>query len=393
MKQLLLFIIGILVLVYFLVFYGNESITSTTNDETNRDSIEVDRPLQLTRVVEDGAPYEIKSLHVMKNIYPALIGYYKLIFKHNKLQRDIFAIEIGNKTEEAFQVTLNASIEGAAYPNQKIATIPAHSTDTISISPQLIPSYLVSNYEKQLKDLVVSVDVKTSEKTEQIYSETIPVTFLPVSTMKYSLYDKISKKKLDTRPLLAAFVDPTFFQIDEILRVISKKSGGGFLGGYQELSAMPKRQIVMEQIEDIYYGLRQLEMSYISNPVDYSGDQKVKTPAEVIKYQSANCIEGVILVASIIESLGMQPLVVLVPGHSFVGWKVWGDSNSADFLETTMIWNVNDPDFKMAFSAGKRQYSSAIDDGLFESGAALVLDVVQLRSIGVLPISDDNSAF
>ena len=390
MKQFVLFIIGIIVLVYFLVFYGNAPAVDT---EITDDSTSVERIISVPTPIGKEKVYEIKSIHVMKNIYPALINYYKLIFKNNKIQRDIFAIEIGNSSDEDIQITINASIDDAAYPNQKIATIGAHSTDTVHLSPQLIPSYLVSNYEKQLKDLVVSVDLKTSEKTEQIYNETIPVTFLPVSTMKYSVYDKVSNKRLDTRPLLAAFVDPTFFQIDEILRVISKKSGGGFLGGYQELSAKPKRQIVMDQIKDIYYGLRQLEMSYISNPVDYSGDQKVKTPTEVIKYQSANCVEGVILMASIIESLGMQPLVVLVPGHSFVGWKVWGDSNSADFLETTMIWNVNDPDFNTAFSAGKRQYTSAVDEGLFKSGAALVLDVVELRSIGVLPISDNNSAF
>lgn len=391
MKSFLLFISVISILAYFLIFFGNPKIN--TPKDTNISSASLDKKEKILPHKNIDLPYKIENVYYMKLVYSSLIEYYKLIFKNNKIQRDLFAVEIKNYSNFSIKVFIDIDIEDVSYPNQKIITIAPNSLDTISVSPQLIPSYLINIYEKQLKTMNVSVKIKTKDSTYSALDKKIPITFLPVNNMKYSIYDKILKKNIDLRPLLVAYVNPSFFEIDEILRLVSKKNGNQFLAGYQEISSKTKREIVLKQIESIYYALKDLEISYVSNPVDYSGDQKIKTPSEIFKYQSANCIEGVILFASIIEALGMKPLIVLVPGHAFVGWKIWDDTNSADFLETTMIWNVNNPNFQTALAAGKEEFASATDEGQFKTGKSIVLDVVQLRGIGVLPIAVDNSEF
>ncbi len=41
--------------------------------------------------------------------------------------------------------------------------------------------------------------------------------------------------------------------------------------------------------------------------------------------------------ASLLEAASLQPAIVLVPGHAFVGWETWEGTDEWDYLETTMI--------------------------------------------------------
>ncbi len=58
-----------------------------------------------------------------------------------------------------------------------------------------------------------------------------------------------------------------------------------------------------------------------------------------------------------------------------------------------MIWNIDNPPFTTALAAGKEQFSTANADKLFGKGQYMILDIIQLRSIGILPISVDKSEF
>ena len=43
------------------------------------------------------------------------------------------------------------------------------------------------------------------------------------------------------------------------------------------------------------------------------------------------------LFASLLEALSLEPLLVIVPGHAFVGWRMWAGSAQMEFVETTLI--------------------------------------------------------
>jgi len=59
-------------------------------------------------------------------------------------------------------------------------------------------------------------------------------------------------------------------------------------------------------------------------------------PAASIERLSANCIDGVVVYASLFENLGMDPVVILVPGHAYVGVREAEDSNSYLYIETAI---------------------------------------------------------
>ena len=65
--------------------------------------------------------------------------------------------------------------------------------------------------------------------------------------------------------------------------------------------------------------------------------QRTRLPRESLRHKSANCIDGTVLMASLLEAASLQPAIVLVPGHAFVGWETWEGTDEWDYLETTMI--------------------------------------------------------
>src|SRR6185312_12600775 len=70
--------------------------------------------------------------------------------------------------------------------------------------------------------------------------------------------------------------------------------------------------------------------------------QRVRLHADSWAERRANCIDSSVLIASVLERLGIRSFIVLVPQHAFVGYyppDSGGDANRArpEFLETTLL--------------------------------------------------------
>ncbi len=91
----------------------------------------------------------------------------------------------------------------------------------------------------------------------------------------------------------------------------------------------------------------------------------------------------------LLENVGMEPLIVIIAGHAFVGWRIWKGINEYDFLETTMIGSQS---FQTALKAGNAQYESALHNGydkrnLFHiDGFMRIVDVADCRKRGIHPL-------
>ena len=78
--------------------------------------------------------------------------------------------------------------------------------------------------------------------------------------------------------------------------------------------------------------------------------QRVRLPREALENKSANCLDGTILMASLLEAASLNPGIVLIPGHALLAWETNDHSNQWDYLETTMIGTQ---DFETAQKAGQ----------------------------------------
>jgi len=124
----------------------------------------------------------------------------------------------------------------------------------------------------------------------------------------------------------------------KFLRLAAKHHTSGQLAGYQG-----SRSEIPLQVKALFDALKsEGEITYVNSLIDFnpqqgSASQRVRLPRESLADKQANCIDGTVLFASLLEGISLSPAIVLVPGHAFVAWDTWRDSNEWKYLETTMM--------------------------------------------------------
>jgi len=83
--------------------------------------------------------------------------------------------------------------------------------------------------------------------------------------------------------------------------------------------------------------------------------------------------------ASALEAIGLEPIIVMVPEHCFLGWRILPGSKTCQFLETTMIGSAS---FDEALDYGSKEYNEHYD-----AGDLNIIDIKQARSHGLMPIN------
>jgi len=111
--------------------------------------------------------------------------------------------------------------------------------------------------------------------------------------------------------------------------------------------------------------------------------QRVRSPAQVLREHRANCIDGSVLVAAVLERLGLPARIALVPRHAFVGYRTPG-SSGATWLETTLLGVADFDAARRAGDARWRQSASRLD-GRHAPDYALI-DLGTARAYGIIPI-------
>jgi hypothetical protein len=127
---------------------------------------------------------------------------------------------------------------------------------------------------------------------------------------------------------LASFVQPSHPSVrvilDEAVELLKKRGQKPYLSGYQ----IP--QHVDPMCEAIYDAMKARQITYSNPPAlwsDKSG-QKIRTAQEILDDNVGTCIDTAVLFASCLEEAGIEPILVLVPGHAFVGY--WSALSKAD---------------------------------------------------------------
>lgn len=145
-------------------------------------------------------------------------------------------------------------------------------------------------------------------------------------------------KQIDLRKMFAAYVNEDHPKINELLGAALQKKTVNSFNGYQG-----KREEVVAQVFAIWRLLRDKGMKYSDiattsyDEHDQVVSQRVRTFQEAITTAQANCIDGTIVFASLMRAIGLQPLIILVPGHAMLGFYVDGNKEDILVLETTLI--------------------------------------------------------
>ncbi|GAE83706.1 hypothetical protein [Bacteroides reticulotermitis] len=150
----------------------------------------------------------------------------------------------------------------------------------------------------------------------------------------------------DTGIFFAAYVNEENPMIDQLLReALNTKIVNRFLG-YQNSA----KGAVDKQVYALWNVLQKRKFQYssvsntsLSSNVVFS--QRVRTFDDALQSSQINCVDGSVLFASLLRAINIEPILVRTPGHMFVGYYTDNSHKEKNFLETTMIGDVDLDDF------------------------------------------------
>lgn len=142
-------------------------------------------------------------------------------------------------------------------------------------------------------------------------------------------FDPIESSASNSRinEILASFVTPNDDNISNIISLAmenrKKKYGDSSFSAY--LSHDPNE--VLKDIDSVYETIHSLGIRYIYAPASFNKIfQRVRLPKNVCQDKMGNCLDISLLFASVLEGIGLRPVLILLNNHCMVG--VWLDEEN-----------------------------------------------------------------
>ncbi|MGN0594973.1 MAG: DUF4011 domain-containing protein, partial [Hominimerdicola sp.] len=218
---------------------------------------------------------------------------------------------------------------------------------------------LANNTEEPIKNIMVRINsepefIKPFETEISCLAPGEPVEISPVrlilsSEFLFSLTEKMSAsihftavsageelcdviKDIDLLPfdqwlgysiipeLTAAFLSPNHPKVEEISAKagmhLKEWTGDPSFVGYQSRNP----NVVKKQIASVYAALQTENIAYRNPPASFEQvGQRIRMPYTVLEQKGGTCLDLAILFASCLESVGLNPLIMIIKGHAFCG--------------------------------------------------------------------------
>jgi hypothetical protein len=137
--------------------------------------------------------------------------------------------------------------------------------------------------------------------------------------------------------MFAAYVNENHPMLDKILQeALETKIVGAFRVTTHE------HDETLKQVFAVWSALQKRGIQYSSTTATPGGSETVKSQYIRFVDQSltntqANCVDGSVLLASILRKISIEPFLVTVPGHMYVGFYLGAGKSQFVGLETTVI--------------------------------------------------------
>lgn len=212
-----------------------------------------------------------------------------------------------------------------------------------TIYPDVIWNYEALKKINQAEPISVAITVEMNGKDLGQRVRTFSVRSINECLLGYV---SNGTKFHDTGIFFAAYVNEENPMIDQLLReALNTRIVNRFLG-YQAGSA----DAVDKQVYALWNVLQKRNFRYssvsntsLSSNVVFS--QRVRTFDDALESSQINCVDGTVLFASLLRAINIEPILVRTPGHMFVGYYTDSNHKDMNFLETTMIGDVDLDDF------------------------------------------------
>jgi hypothetical protein len=216
-----------------------------------------------------------------------------------------------------------------------------------------------------------------------------------VNDAPYSVAD--GGLRTDLSWMFAAYVDEDNALVQRILGEALAAGHVARFDGYQ--SGDPGQ--VYRQVFAIWRVLAARGIRYSSIARTSAQDQAVLS--QYVRFldeswgnRQANCVDGAVLLASVLRRIDLDPQLVLVPGHMFLGFALEPGGQQMAWLETTRLGEVAAEagedalleNFQDAVEDGHARYAQAAARfGRADAPEYRLIDIAAARRLGVAPIA------
>jgi hypothetical protein len=223
----------------------------------------------------------------------------------------------------------------------------AQAVDTIEVRRNAAPAPVVTQQPTLLLDKVRTINELTRASLNVLAEDldtgkvevhkSMPIWLLARTTAPLATYDPASGEWKDMSRYLGAYVTPNHPSIMKFLRQVADKHEATRLLGYQDNAD------VDAQVKAVFEALRSVAgIVYVNslntfNPNTGERSQRLRLPRESLEDRQANCVDGTVLFASILEALSLNPAIVVLPTHVILGWEIAPESNQWRYLDTTKL--------------------------------------------------------
>lgn len=263
------------------------------------------------------------------DIYPFFANFASLQ-KPEDRKWAVVAVTITNSTDAPLRERVAVRIPGWSDQEIQIVEMAAGEVRTLKFAPTFLPRFYQN---KEIAAATAAVEI-SDMGGDTVYANTAPVHLRSVDDIYWG-------DKFKYAPFIASWVTPHDLNVEGLLAKAKELAPGRRLPGYESWKdAAGQEQSTTIQARAIYNALHNLGVSYVKSSLTFGGNsdwsERVRLPRESLGQESANCIDGAVMFASMFENLGMDPIVVLVPGHAYVGVRVAKGSANYLFIDAAL---------------------------------------------------------
>jgi len=312
------------------------------------------------------------SVGVKGEVFPVFANYASLQ-KPEWRHWGTIAVTVRNSSRERLRERITVQVPGWSDQEIQVIDLPPGAVRTYAFAPTFLPR-LYRNREIAAGTAVVNV---TDMAGNAVFATTTPVHLRSVNDMFWGADFKYAS-------FVASWVTPHDPRVEALLSAARQFAPDHRLPGYENgKSEAVQERSTLAQARAVYLALHSRGVSYVKSSTTFGDNrewsERIRTPREALRDNSANCIDGALVYASMFENLGMDPIIVLVPGHAYVGLRLTRLSNRYLYIETSYTGRTT---FEGAVAAAQRSMSR------YNSSAMTFVRVADARQAGIYPMPE-----
>lgn len=309
--------------------------------------------------------------------------------------------------EEA-EIEVVISIDRILKPAKWSGTLKEGHTDALII-PKAAWNYDALHLVREERP--VNVEIRVTVDDEVVAELTEVCVLKSINDCPFYVFAEEGGEDFDDISVVfAAYVNENHPFINGVLKDALATEIVDAFTGYQ--SGDPEQ--VARQVFAVWTALHERGISYsdvsTTTPSKTVACQTVRFLDESIKAQQANCVDGSVMLASILRKIGLHVHLVMVPGHCLLAFDLDKEGTKLLGLETTLLGDVSEsapeelpewlasfdelesttafPSFATAILAGTGtvvKHAEGFDSG--EDPNTQIISVDEARKMGIRPIA------